>query len=100
MSMESAKALVEKMKADATFAQQVMSIDGNDARIAFVKSQGYDCTLEEVQAVQSELSDDDLDAAAGGGDWYTNCQTRCDSKDNRADRDGGADVNTNVNIKA
>jgi len=66
MSMESAKALVEKMKSDATFAQQVMSIDGNEARIAFVKGQGYDCTLEEAKAIQSELSDDDLDAAAGG----------------------------------
>lgn len=83
MSVENAKAFMEKVKEDQEFAKQVAAKKGPAERHEFVKSQGFDFTEEELNQVSSSLSDEELDAVAGGawlcmsgdcgsGDWSCN----------------------------
>ncbi len=37
-----------------------------EARIAMVNAEGFDFSEEDIKAVKSELSDDELDAVSGG----------------------------------
>ncbi|MDD2372177.1 MAG: Nif11-like leader peptide family natural product precursor [Syntrophomonadaceae bacterium] len=66
MSIESAKAFVEKIKSDEEFAKKVQGCKDKEERIAFAKQAGFDFTAEEIKEVSSKLSDDELDAVAGG----------------------------------
>ncbi|MEI6692207.1 MAG: Nif11-like leader peptide family natural product precursor [Chlorobium sp.] len=68
MSIEQARLFIERMKLDATFRERVMAIEDVAERIAFIKSVGFDCNLQDINEVSFELSDEDLDTAAGGGD--------------------------------
>ena len=70
MSIESAKAFVEKMKTDQDFAKKVNTCKDSDARHSLVKSAGFDFTAEELKKVKSELSESDLDSVAGGCNLY------------------------------
>ena len=67
MSIESAKAFLEKIKADAAFRKQVGEISSQEDRMAFVEKAGFAFTKEELDEVTGALSDEDLDAVAGGG---------------------------------
>jgi len=67
MSIESAKLFIEKIKTDEEFAKKVKNCKDAEARMVFVKESGFDFTIEEIKAFQGELSDDELDAVAGGG---------------------------------
>jgi predicted ribosomally synthesized peptide with nif11-like leader len=75
MSIESAKACMERIKTDEDFAKEVMECKDAEARMAFVRAAGYDFTREEVSPLLGEMRDDELDAVAGGaglrppGDW-------------------------------
>ncbi len=78
MSVQSAKALVEKLKADPEFGKQLEQEENIDKRVEIMKDAGFDFSKEEFrQAVMEmssdsgELSDDDLAAVAGGksGTW-------------------------------
>ncbi|WP_028307983.1 Nif11-like leader peptide family natural product precursor [Desulfitibacter alkalitolerans] len=72
MSVESAKKFLEKMKTDEDFNQKVKGCVDAEERMAFVKEAGFDFTMEEIKEVSENLSDDDLDAVAGGmclTDW-------------------------------
>lgn len=73
MSIESAKAYVEKFKADGEFAKKVMACKDKEERKAFVKEAGFDFTAEEIKQVGTELSDSELDAVAGGGCLVDTC---------------------------
>lgn len=64
MSIDQAKAFIERMKSDKAFADQVNAIEGIDKRMSFIKKAGFDFTVEEMKALKAELSDDDLKAAA------------------------------------
>ena len=66
MSIESAKALIEKMKTDEGFRNKAEAIKDSDEFVSFAKSEGFDCTQDEIKQVSEELSDQELDAAAGG----------------------------------
>ena len=66
MSIESAKAFIEKMKTDEEFAKKVKECKDGAARMAFAKGSGFEFTVEEIK-LEGELSDEDLDAVAGGG---------------------------------
>lgn len=72
MSIESAKDYVAKLKTDREFAGKVKSFADAGKRMAFVKEVGFDFTAEEIKKVDEELSDSDLDAAAGGNHWCEN----------------------------
>jgi predicted ribosomally synthesized peptide with nif11-like leader len=67
MSLDQAKAFIEKMKSDEAFRYRIMAIEDVDARLVAASEAGFHFTEAEVKSVQCELSDDDLDKAAGGG---------------------------------
>ncbi len=69
MSLDQARAFIEKMKADEAFRDRITAIEGIDARLAAARDAGFQVTEAEVKEVQSELTDDELDAAAGGCGW-------------------------------
>ena len=66
MSLDQARAFIEKMKSDEAFRDRIVAIEGIDARLAAARDAGFQVTEAEVKEVQSELTDDELDAAAGG----------------------------------
>ena len=71
MSMESAKAFIERMNTDSEFAKRAMEQRGKEQIAAFLKAEGYEFLEEEYEAVSQalgseELSDEQLDAVAGG----------------------------------
>ncbi len=70
MSLDQARAFIEKMKSDKAFSDVITAIEDVDARHAAASKAGFVFTDEEVKEVQSELSDDDLDKAAGGTPVY------------------------------
>ena len=69
MSIESARAFVEKMKTDQEFARQVVDKQDKEARIKFALAEGFTFTPEEVNQVSSELSNEDLEKVTGGTAW-------------------------------
>ena len=69
MSLDQARAFIEKMKSDEAFRERIMAMEDVTERFNLIKSEGFDCNEEEVKEVAEELSDEDLDAATGGGAW-------------------------------
>ena len=68
MSMESAKAFVERMKNDEEFRDKVNECKDAEARKALVLKEGYDFTVEDIQScVTNELSEEMLAGIVGGG---------------------------------
>jgi len=66
MSIESAKAYIERMKNDEDFAKEVVACKKPETRKAFVKNAGFDFTLEELNVHRSELTDEQLGSLKGG----------------------------------
>ena len=66
MSIESAKAFVEKVKSDEAFAKRISEASSKEERGEIAKAEGFDFTPEELNNVTSELSVEELDAVAGG----------------------------------
>ncbi|NTU52272.1 MAG: Nif11-like leader peptide family natural product precursor [Chlorobiaceae bacterium] len=64
MSVEQAKAFIERMKTDEAFREKVMSIEDAAGRIACIRSEGYDCTEQEINEEAQVVGGV---AAAGGG---------------------------------
>ena len=66
MSIESAKAFLERVKNDEDFRKELEAQASAEERIKFVKAQGFDFTKEEIDSQKEELSDEELEAVAGG----------------------------------
>lgn len=66
MSQEQAKAFIEKMKTNEAFCAKVMAVEDGAARMQLINAEGFACSAEEIKAVATELTDADLDRAAGG----------------------------------
>jgi predicted ribosomally synthesized peptide with nif11-like leader len=69
MSIESAKAFLERVKNDEDFRKELGEQASAEERMKFVKAQGFDFTKEEINSLNKELSDEELDAVAGGRGW-------------------------------
>ncbi len=67
MSIESAKAFIERVQTYEEFRERMKDAADKEARIALVNAEGFDFSEEDIKAVKSELSDDELDAVSGGG---------------------------------
>ena len=67
MSLDQARAFIEKIKSDDAFRDRISAIKEVDGRVAAARGAGFDFTEAEVKEAQSELSDFELDNAAGGG---------------------------------
>ncbi|NTU52273.1 MAG: Nif11-like leader peptide family natural product precursor [Chlorobiaceae bacterium] len=60
MSVEQAKAFIEKMKTDEAFREKVMAIEDTAGRIACIRGEGFECTEEEINEVAQEVRDDSV----------------------------------------
>ncbi len=78
MSIESAKAFLERMKTDEDFRNSVGGIGTAEDRIVFVKSAGFDFTKEELENVQEkmQLTAEELGRLSGG---EAGCVGLCDT---------------------
>jgi len=70
MSLEAAKAYIERIKTDEEFAKKVGECKDAETRISFVKNSGFEFTEEEIKCQLVELNDDGLEGIAGGGIAY------------------------------
>ncbi len=66
MSIESAKAFMDKMKDDEDFRNSVEEIGTAEKRLEYVKKTGFDFTKDEIANLKDEQSEDDLDKLGGG----------------------------------
>jgi len=69
VSIESAKAFIERVSTDEEFTNEVGEIATTAERMAFVKAAGFDFTMEDLETVSinSMLFDEELEAVAGVG---------------------------------
>ncbi len=66
MSIESAKAFLERVRDDEDFRNSVGKIGIAEERLEYVKKAGFDFTSDEIAMLKDELSDVDLDSVSGG----------------------------------
>jgi predicted ribosomally synthesized peptide with nif11-like leader len=66
MTKKSVEALLAKMDNDDKFRQEILGAATVDERMKLIEAAGFDCTVDEIEAELSELSDNDLDSVAGG----------------------------------
>ena len=75
MSEEQLKAFLEKVKADTSLQSKLKAAASPEAAMDIAKAAGFSITAEDIQSMQSatvELSDEELEGAAGGGGWTGN----------------------------
>ena len=77
MSIESAKAFLERVENDEDFRKELVDRTSAEERMKFAKAQGFDFTKEEIDSLKYELSDEDLDAVAGGSWCGSDCSSDC-----------------------
>ena len=66
---EQLKVFFEKIKADTSLQEKLKGAASPEAAIEFAKAAGFSITSEDIQSMQSatvELSDNELEGAAGG----------------------------------
>ena len=69
MSEEQLKAFLEKVKDDTALREKIKSVSDVDAVLAIAKETGFAITADDIQSMKSssELSEDELEKATGGG---------------------------------
>ena len=75
MSEEQLKAFLEKVKSDTSLQEKLKAASDADAVVEIAKDAGFKISAEDYA---SELSDEELEGAAGGG-WvwsYADCKKR------------------------
>ena len=70
MSIESAKAFLERVRNDEDFQKELVDRTSAEERIKFAKAEGFDFTKEEINSLKDELSEDELKGIAGGKGGY------------------------------
>ncbi len=72
MSIESAKAFMERVVNDEDFRKEVGEIATAEERMAFVTAAGFDFTKDELKNVQEkmQLTDEELGRLSGGSIWF------------------------------
>ena len=71
MSEEQLKAFLEKVKGDTSLQEKLKAAASPEAALQIAKDAGFAITAEDIQSAPEELSDEELEGAAGG----QNCQT-------------------------
>ena len=75
MSEEQLKAFLDKVKADTSLQERLKAAGSNEAAIEIAKAAGFAITADDIQTQPVELSDEELEGAAGGR-GVRNPQTR------------------------
>ena len=66
MSEEQLKAFLEKVKGDTSLQEKLNGAADADASLQIAKEAGFSITAEDIQSRPVELSDEELEGAAGG----------------------------------
>ena len=66
MSQEQLKAFLEAVKADAELQEKLKAAADVDAVVAIASAAGFVISAEDLKIAQSEISDEELEGAAGG----------------------------------
>ena len=66
MSKEQLKAFLEKVKGDISLQEKLKAAADSDAVLAIAKDAGFSISAGDLKNAQSEISDAELEAAAGG----------------------------------
>ncbi|QNJ19248.1 nif11-like leader peptide domain protein [Synechococcus sp. A18-25c] len=66
MSEEQLKAFLEKLKADTSLQEKLKAAADSDAVLAIAKEAGFSISDDDLKKAQSEISDEELEIAAGG----------------------------------
>ena len=66
MSKEQLKAFLEKVKVDTSLQDKLKAAADSDAVLAIAKELGFMISAEDLTEAQSEVSDEELEGAAGG----------------------------------
>jgi predicted ribosomally synthesized peptide with nif11-like leader len=66
MSVESAKAFLERLKTDEEFSNRVIGFTDEQARMAFIKKSGFTCSPEDIQKAAARVSNAVLTTTADG----------------------------------
>ena len=69
MSIESARAYIERLKTDEDFRDRVIAAEDDVARLALAKAEGFDFSEEDMKAATAELSAEEFDVISGMGRW-------------------------------
>ena len=80
MSEEQLKAFLEKVKADTSLQEKLNGAADADAVVEIAKAAGFSITAEDIRSMQSEsveLSDQELEGAAGGVRYSANPGPHC-----------------------
>ncbi|QNI53851.1 nif11-like leader peptide domain protein [Synechococcus sp. BIOS-E4-1] len=67
MSKEQVKAFLEKVKGDVSLQEKLKAAADSDAVVAIAQEAGFMVSADELKNAQSELSEEELEGAAGGG---------------------------------
>ena len=73
MSEEQLNAFLEKVKSDTELLEKLKAAGSNEAAIEIAKAAGFSITAEDMQSSTIELSDEELEGAAGGGSGLYGC---------------------------
>ena len=76
MSEEQLKAFLEKVKSDTELQEKLKAAGSNEAALQIAKDAGFSITAEDIQSMQSapgEVSDEELEGAAGGHPGSMDC---------------------------
>ena len=66
MSEEQLKAFLEKVKLDTSLQEKLKSVTDADAVVEIAKASGFVISADDVTKAQEEVSDAELEEAAGG----------------------------------
>ena len=68
MSEEQLKAFLEKVKGDTSLQEKLKAAADTNAVAAIAKEAGFSISADDLKNAQSELSDEEVEGMAGGGD--------------------------------
>ena len=68
MSEEQLKAFLEKVKGDTSLQEKLKAASDADAVLAIAKDAGFSISADDLKNAQSEVSEEELESVAGGGE--------------------------------
>ena len=74
MSEEQLKVFMEAVKADAVLAEKLNAASDADTAAAIAKDAGFSISADDLKKAHSEISDEELEDAAGGRRTITVCR--------------------------
>lgn len=66
MSVEQARAFIEKVKNDEQLQNRLVEAQDTESKLEITKKEGYEFSVDDYKEAAEELSDADLEQLAGG----------------------------------